>query len=39
MARYTDHKTLQSEEKQRLKVTESELDFRSKEKVFEQMKF
>ena len=39
MDRYHNHKQMQINETNRLKVDESQLDFRSKEKVFEEMKF
>lgn len=39
MDRYHNHKQMQINESNRLKVDESKLDFRSKEKVFEEMKF
>ena len=39
MERYHNHKQMQINESNRLKVNESQLEFRSKEKVFEEMKF
>ena len=39
MSRYGQHKQHQADESQRLKVVESELDFRNKDKIFEEQKF
>jgi len=39
MDRYRQHKTMQEEESKRLEVNEEKLDFRSHEKIIEEMKF